>query len=119
MASTTQWVTGQPCVWSHQYGWQLVGDVSTAPVEEPTITWDDLLGEEPKAEDDGKHWQGPKLHEMSRYWCTWHNAHGADPTHVIGKVWQCGSSAHSRASTPLEDKQVLDKIRMLHDTGLM
>lgn len=57
----------------------------------------------------------------ARVWCQYHAMHYQDPVHqaLAGSTFECGAWTWTRTSTPLEDKQVIAKIKMMEDQGLM
>jgi hypothetical protein len=112
MASTTQWVAGTPAVWRHQHGWQLVSDVSTGPTQwfgedgQPLPAEDEPLFEVPPP---------PPIPAAAHLWCTACDVHWMAHT---GDPVACDSAGHLRPSTPLEDKQHLERVAAMEAAGL-
>jgi hypothetical protein len=120
LPTVSQWVGGKLFLWHPQYGWMSkeAFDATVANAAEQ-----DLFAEVKPPEPQVSKQLSPDaldyIHPSSHAWCTWHDCHVMDPTHITGKVWQCGSSAHTRPSTPLEDKQMLRKRYLMAESGLL
>lgn len=64
-------------------------------------------------------WDGPDIDPQAHLWCTAHDLHWLDPVHLAGDPVECNLGGYLRPSTPLEDKNMITKARMMCDTGLM
>jgi hypothetical protein len=118
LPTVQQWAAGKPFFWHPEHGWMPEKDHQAAVSTAPPVEEDLFAEEEPPS---------PHLIDLlsiadeARTWCMFHAMHNLDPVHVAldGNTFECGSGTWTRQSTPLEDKQVIAKIRAMEDQGLM